>query len=396
MAITIKLYISTDIVKNTIEAVYALAKNNLHGLYFSIDEEKSEATIIIDDNQIKPSENFTETLQNLFRKVKLDAKINSVNASYYVPTQRFVSYLSMMINFFVTHRSETGILSDIEDAALKSAGLIQQLGEKYHDNWVKANSPKKANSLHLSSIFENHHVASSSYLKDMIERIEEQNNQLIFDGEARDHQRTSMAIAHIKAERNLFSALQLSMHANENNWSEDTIREKWMSYFTDKDFIETVSRVVESEENRIELHVDIKSGTFNQWEKSALEDYYTTVKFFYEQLLAITGPLGKQSMQHYNPTTRSELDIHFTETALTPNNIASFIFDVQLALLRTGLMNQFIVQITHKQTKKTMQDNADGKEAETLAETFSDAGLQFLFGLREDNKHVESFNSLKM
>lgn len=176
-------------------------------------------------------------------------------------------------------------------------------------------------------------------------QIELQNATLSFNHESRFRRETSLNAAHVKAERNLFAAILLGCRAKENNWSEIDIAAHWPSFFMDKDFVNTITiNKITSDENAVKLHVDIKNDKRYGFSQNDIDDYYTTAECFYEQLAAILS-MPCQAKMKYNLPHCDSFDLDFL-TLVSDQAIASFIFDIQLALISTGLLKQFIIQVT--------------------------------------------------
>lgn len=175
-------------------------------------------------------------------------------------------------------------------------------------------------------------------------RIQHQNDTLSFNFESRAHSEMSQKTAHIKAERNLCAAMSLGLATSTNKWSSTEIAANWKKFFIDSDFVsEITSKVETGDEDLVKLHIDIKKGTISGTNENYTDNYYTTVQCFYEQLGSILEGNYAATLR-YNPPKCDSFDIDY-RIKMNDNSMTCFIFDIQLALISTGLLNQFIIQV---------------------------------------------------
>jgi ankyrin repeat protein len=363
-----------------------LIKAGHRGLYFTASEK--EVFILItsyEQSRNKDSNYFTTLLAHALP----GTVVKEAKSSRY-SLDNLTSYTSFIARLLLSIQSDSIALVGILNAVLRSNQSIRGLSEKKLQGWVEANKPKKPESNPFgvpSSMFDDdmhtgfsmlgashhpmhashhspfgmshsnfggssHHHSSMGFFEQQQradrERIERQNQQIIFESSLQSVTDTYQLSYVCKVEALHHAAHQLVQDIINNNIStKDAIYQRCQLFLAENGghglpLLETcVSQATHAD---VHVHLHHEDDTFRHFDKSALNQYYAEVNAYFDEILHMTE-LDVNTERLYNPRTQETATLKLMGVNVTPEARLTFLFDLQLALLSSGLLPRFTVNV---------------------------------------------------
>jgi hypothetical protein len=301
------------------------------------------------------------------------ATVTNINTGLF-SLKNFTPYTTFLGKILTNLQIGSSALADVLVSAIRSEDVIREINSQKLAAWEKANKPaprvdRRDDFGGYSSMFNDfqrsndpfkaHHHSHDSFGSNSgsmshIEKMQRDSRaetdrinaetRYEFDLERMEADFNKSTL--VSAESTLLAIKKLLVEVETGKMTEAEFLQCWPSFIAKADIPAPTTKSLISKKSHTDISIKIK-GPFGIQRSRFIDYYYADVNAFFDELFSIINMGRLASKRLYNPNSCSEARLKIKGIVVAPENAVMFAFDLQRALLATGLLERFTLDILH-------------------------------------------------